>query len=267
MALSIGTNPAALMAAHYTRTTQSGMQTAMERLASGSRINSASDDSAGVSIAAQLEAQSRGTEQAMRNAQSSKAAYTVADGALVEVENMLQRIRELSVQKASGTYSADDITAIDAEIDALDGEIGTIVSGTEFNGQTPFVGGTDFGPANKDGTAATMAITAITTAVTAVDATTLGTAGAAAVTAVDAAITEVSGARGEIGAFINQLDYRINNFSSIAASTEAAKAAISDTDYATESANLAKFQILQQASTAMLAQANASQQSVLALLQ
>ncbi len=266
MSLVIGTNPAALLAAHHTRTTATGMQTAMERLASGSRINSASDDAAGVSISAQLEAQARGLEMAMKNAQHSKAAFEVADGALVEIENMLQRVRELAVQKASGTYSAADNTAIDAEIDALDGEISAIVTGTEFNGATPFVGAPDLGAANKDGTATAMTLTAVTTAVTTLSSAEV-TGDAAGVTAVDAAITEITGLRGNIGAFINQLDYRINNFSNIAANTSAAGSAIRDTDYAAESANLAKFQILQQAGTAMLAQANASQQSVLALLQ
>lgn len=258
MSLVINTNAAALLAAHHTRTTVSGMQNAMERLASGSRINSAADDAAGVSIAAKLESQVRGLDMAMRNASDSKAAMVVADGALVEVENMLQRLRELSVQKASGTYNTNDDNAINAEMDALIDEINDINNNTEFNDQS--YTGTNFGPADKDGTAATMTITALTTAVT-------GLTNASLAGAIDNGITEITSRRGDIGGFINQLDYRINNYSNISANTSAARSSIADTDYAAESANLAKFQIMQQAGTAMLAQANASQQSVLALLQ
>ena len=259
MSLKINTNPAALMAAHHTRTTVNGMQTAMERLASGSRINSAADDAAGVSIAAKLESQVRGLDMAMRNATDSKAALVVADGALIEVENMLQRVRELAVQKASGTYSENDENAINAEIDALIEEIGDINDNTEFNDQS--FTGTDFGPSDKDGDVGTdMTITAITADVTGLDNT--ATPGA-----VDNAITEITTLRGDIGAFINQLEYRVNNYSNISANTAAARSAVADADFAAESANLARFQILQQAGTAMLAQANASQQSVLALLQ
>lgn len=260
MSLVIGSNPAALIAAHHTRTTASGMQSAMERLASGSRISSSADDAAGVSIAAKLESQVRGLDMALRNAADSKAAMQMADGALIEVENMLQRVRELAVQKASGTYSTNDTNAINAEIDALMTEAAAITnatSGSEFNDKA-FFSTTDFAPANKDGTAGDMVIGAIDVS---------GVTNASAATAVDTLITTVTTARGSIGAFINQLDFRINNYSNLSANTAAAQSTIADTDYAAESANLAKFQILQQAGTAMLAQANASQQSVLALLQ
>ena len=257
MSLVIGTNTAALQAAHHTRTTVNSMQTAMERLSSGSRLNSAADDSAGVSIAAQLEAQVRGLDMAMRNAQHSKAAMEVSDGALIEIENMLQRMRELAVQKESGTYSTDDTNAIDSELDALGGEIDDIDTDTEFNGTA--IMGADFGPADKDGTATAMSITALASAT--------GLNNGSDVDAIDTAILEVTGLRGEIGAFVNQLDFRINNYSNVSANTAAALSAVADTDFAKESADLAKFQILQQAGTAMLAQANASQQSVLALLQ
>lgn len=258
MSLVIGTNAASLKAAHYARSTVSGMDQAMERLASGSRLNSASDDSAGVSIAAKLESQVRGLDMAMKNATHAKAALEVADGAFIEVENMLQRMRELAVQKASGTYSANDITAIEAELTALEEEIGDIATDTQFNGSA--VDGANFAPADRDGVTYDMTITALGSSVTAVTKdTTVG--------ALDTAITQVTTVRGEIGAHINQMEYRINNYSNISANTEASLSTIRDTDYAAESANLAKFQILQQAGTAMLAQANASQQSVLALLQ
>ena len=259
MSLVIGTNSAALMAAHHSRTTVSGMQSAMERLASGSRLNSASDDAAGVSIAAQLTAQVRGLDMALRNAEHSKAALEVADGALIEIENMAQRMRELAVQKASGTYSSDDDAAIDAEMTALAAEIVDIDNNTEFNGFTVFSGTFTLGPADKDGSTTTMTPDALSSVV--------GLTNGSAVSAIDTAITEVTTLRGSLGADINTLDYRINNYSNISANTASALSAIQDADYAAESANLAKFQILQQAGTAMLAQANASQQSVLALLQ
>ncbi len=258
MSLVINTNAAALKAAHHTRTTVNGMDQAMERLASGSRLNSSSDDSAGVSIAAKLESQVRGLDMAMKNATHAKAALEVSDGALIEVENMLQRMRELAVQKASGTYSSDDTAAIDAEMTALASEISDIATNTEFNGTT--TDNANFAPADKDGSAYDMTITALGTGVTGVASTTT-------VGALDTAITQVTTVRGEIGAYINQMEYRVNNYSNISANTAGARSSIADTDFAAESANLAKFQILQQAGTAMLAQANASQQSVLALLQ
>lgn len=258
MALVINTNAAALMAAHHTRTTVNGMDQAMERLASGSRLNSSSDDAAGVSIAAKLESQVRGLDQALRNASHAKAALEVSDGALIEIENMLQRMRELAVQKASGTYSSDDESAIEEEMTALASEISDIATDTEFNGIS--TDNANFAPADKDGSTYAMTITALGTSVTGVgSSTTVG--------ALDTAITQVTTVRGEIGAFINQMEYRVNNYSNISANTAAARSSIADTDYAAESANLAKFQILQQAGTAMLAQANAKQQSVLALLQ
>lgn len=258
MSLVIGTNAASLKAAAFTKSTVNGMEQAMERLASGSRLNSSSDDAAGVSIAAKLESQVRGLDMALNNATKAKAALEVADGAFIEIENMLQRMRELTVQKASGTYSTDDTTAIDAELTALAAEISDIATSTEFNGTT--VDNANFAPADKDGDTYDMTITALGTGVTGVSSTT--TTGA-----LDTAITQVTTVRGDIGSYINQMEFRINNYANISANTEASRSTIADTDFAAESANLAKFQILQQAGTAMLAQANASQQSVLALLQ
>ena len=259
MSLVINTNVPALNAAHHTRLTRDGMETAMERLASGKRINGAADDAAGVSIAAQLTAQIRGLNMAIRNAEDSKSALQVAEGALIEVENMIQRMRELAVQKESLTYSTDDTNAIDAEMDALGGEIDNIFDNTEFN--SIIVDNRDFGPADQDGDTTAMAVPNLGAG----DAD--GLSNDSDIDALDNAILAITDARGDIGAFINQLDYRVNNYSNISANTAAARSRITDADFAAETANLAKFQVLQQAGTAMLAQANAAGQNVLRLLQ
>lgn len=259
MSLVINTNVPALTAAHHSRLTRDGMETAMERLASGKRINGAADDAAGVSIAAQLTAQIRGLDMAIRNAEDSKSALQVAEGALIEVENMVQRMRELRVQKDSGTYSLDDTNAIDAEMDALGTEIDLVFANTEFN--SIVVDNRDFGPADQDGDTTAMAVPDLAGGDAA------GLSNDNDVGELDTAIIAITDARGDIGAFINQLEYRVNNYSNISANTSAARSRIVDADFAAESANLAKFQVLQQAGTAMLAQANAAGQNVLRLLQ
>ena len=261
MGIVINTNIPAQMASHHMYTTRDRLETAMERLSSGKRINSADDDAAGSAIAARLESQIRGTAMAKRNANDGISAAQVAESALVEVENMLQRIRELAVQKAQGsssTYSATDITNIQSEITQLMSEIGAIATNTKFNGQQ--VSTMALSPAiRSDGATATMVLpsfiaeTALTSSSNA--------------TNVDTVINSVAAARGSLGAFINRLEYTVNNLSNINANTQAAYSRIMDTDYAAESAEVAKGQVLQQAGAAMLAQANTSTQYVLSLLQ
>lgn len=259
MSIVINTNTPALKAAHHVRTTVDGMNTAMERLSSGKRINSSADDAAGVSIAAKLTSQIRGLNMAIRNAEDAMSAYKVAEGAYIEVENMLQRIRELAVQKASGTYSGDDDNAINAEMDALVAEINDINNNTEFNDINIGSGPADFAPADKDGGNTSMAVDDITLSIALTNGSSVGD--------IDNAITEITSNRGTLGAYVNRLEYRVNNYSNISANTAAARSRIEDADFAAESANLAKFQVLQQAGTAMLAQANAAQQTVLRLIQ
>jgi flagellin len=261
MAIVIGTNIPSAMAAHHLRTTRDGLETAMERLASGKRINSADDDAAGAGISARLMAQVRGTKMAMRNAQDGISAAQVAESALVEVENMLQRIRELAVQKAQGstsTYTATDITNIQSEITQLLAEITDIGTNTKFNNAQ--VSSMALSPAIRwDGTTETMTLPAFL-AGTEIDSS--SSAGN-----VDTVINTVAAARGSLGAFINRLEYTVNNLSNISANTQAAYSRIMDADYAAESAEVAKGTVLQQAGAAMLAQANASSQYVLSLLQ
>jgi flagellin len=261
MAIVINTNIPSQMAAHHMRTTRDGLETAMERLASGRRINSADDDAAGSGIAARLMAQVRGTNMAMRNAQDGISAAQVAESALVEVENMLQRIRELAVQKAqasTSTYSATDITNIQSEITQLMSEIADIGTHTKFNNTS--VSSMALSPAIRwDGTTEAMTLPAF---LTGTELTSASTA-----TNVDSVINTIAAARGSLGAYINRLEYTVNNLSNVSANTQAAYSRIMDADYAAESAEVAKGTVLQQAGAAMLAQANASSQYVLSLLQ
>ena len=255
MAIVIGTNMPSVMASHHMRTTRDGLETAMERLASGNRINSAADDAAGSGISSRLEAQIRGTDMARRNAQDAISLAQIADGALIEVQNMAQRIRELAVQKASsGTYNTTDIANINAEITHLNSEISAIATNTKFNNSTVSAAGGTFAVA-FNGSTTTLAIpTFLTTAGT-------------TVTAVDTALNSIATYRGTLGAYINRLEYTVNNLSNVSANTSAAHSRIMDTDYAAESAEVAKGQILQQAGASILAQANQAPQYVLSLLQ
>ena len=259
MAVSIGTNSAAQLAAHHLSVNRQTLEQSMTRLASGKRINSAADDAGSLGVAASLLANIKGADMAKQNANAAIAAVQVADGALVEVEVMLQRIRELAVQKAStGTYSATDITNMESEITQLLAEVADIETNTKFNGTQ--VTTMNLNPAvRQDGGTVTMALPAF------LDGTEIdkdSDAGDA-----DVLINSVAAARGSLGAFLNRLTSTVNNLSSVSANTTAAYSRVMDTDYAKETAEVARGQVLQQAGAAVLAQANASQQYVLTLLQ
>jgi flagellin len=258
MSVVIGTNVPALLAAHSLSVSRNDLTEAMTRLASGKRINSAADDPGSIGVAASLLASVKGAAMAKQNANAAVAAVQVADSALVEVESMLQRIRELKVQSLStGTYSATDITNMNSEITQLASEIDDIAANTKFNGTD--VSSMDLDPAiRQDGTTADMALPAFLSG---------AVASGSSVANIDTAIASAAAARGSLGAFLNRLEATVNNLSSIQANTAAAYSKIMDTDYATESAAVAKGQVLQQAGAAVLAQANASTQYVLTLLQ
>jgi flagellin len=384
MALAIATNNAALNAAASASSVNRDMETSMARLSSGKRINSASDDAAGVAISSRLSAEIRGTDQAIRNSMDGQALIDTAEGAHKEIENILQRMREVAVQAANDTNNSQDRDNLQAEIDAMATEIDRIAGTTTWAGANLMQdsNGTDFsfqvgaatgsqnqiavhihsmntGGLDLNHTAAKDAVTTFVAASSITDVTAADTASAddgaakiatfagnvmtmvedgkitldgvdveidadkAADTAtlintgwgskgvsaavndagkveltfanveiapakvvgenavlvhsgsaaregivlIDAAIKEVNVQRSELGAVSNRLNHTVNNLTNISSNLSAAKGGIEDADFALETTNLAKNQILQQASTAMLAQANASKQNVLSLLQ
>jgi flagellin len=373
----IGTNTSALRSANASMSANNALSSAMERLSTGKRINSAKDDAAGLAISSSMSAQVKGMNQAIRNANDGASLAQTADGALNEVTNMLQRVRELSVQSASGTYSASDRDNLQSEVSALTSQIKDVLSGTKFNGVALFnsasstaktvgiqVGAnsgdrvdisikgidvstlsTDFNVGLGAGAQATLATakgqvttakstydtdmadyqtkqqayatalstnTGVATAQTNMDAarqkvygtdggngssttpgdpnykgsaailqdkrnaydTQAATLNSQAVTnanttmnTVDSMLTTVNTVRADIGAAQNRLASVVNNLTTNVTNLTDAKSRIEDADYSAETTALAKAQILSQASTAMLAQANQSQQGVLKLLQ
>ena len=392
MALAIATNNAALNAAASASSVNRDMETSMARLSSGKRINSAADDAAGVAISSRLSSEIRGTDQAIRNSLDGQALIDTAEGAHAEIENILQRMREIAVQSANDTNNSQDRANLQAEMDAMGVEIDRIAGTTTWAGANLMNGGTNgkdfsfqvgsavgdknqievnidgmtmsdlsigqsttssaytlgeaaFNISSSDGTNADGVLTfttttgaeadtivldeletgqdgtltilntalnnkttvisldgdnlqntvdnlnaglkdqgvvayiseddhitlnlnevaAVTTASTSVDVST-GDDARSGITALDAAIKQVNVQRSELGAISNRLNHTVNNLTNISSNLSAAKGGIEDADFAVETTNLAKNQILQQASTAMLAQANASQQNVLALL-
>jgi flagellin len=384
MALAIATNTGALMAAASATSVNKDMETSMERLSTGKRINSAKDDAAGVAISSRLGSEIRGTNQAIRNAMDAQGLINTAEGAHKEIENILQRMRELAVQSANDTNSTSDRTNLAAEMTALTTEIDRIANVSSWAGQKLLDGATPDATSTTDNDAASFEFhigsgnsvaDAVTVSINAMGSTALGISGSGnfpsaltdlaatstgtvtvtqaagtvafagtwtaadqfsikvngttvsvtssasdqyedsvrgtaaqmkdaleaagiaglavaddgsggltltvgrsidistadnaqtAIGTIDAAIATVNTQRANLGAVSNRLDNTVNNLTNIAINLEAGKGRIEDADFAAESTSLAKSQILQQASTAMLAQANASKQNVLSLLQ
>jgi len=274
----INTNVSALDAQAALTKNSRVMSSAMERLSTGSRINQASDDAAGLAISQNMTAQVRGLNQAVRNLNDGVNLLQTAEGALNETTNMLQRMRELAVQSASGTYSNTQRTYLATEFQALGSQIDKIASETTWNGYTILTGttgGTSSGTFSFqsgqtsgqtiDITLSSMALSTLAMSAGAVAVSTAASA-SAAIASIDSAINMVNSQRAAIGATINRMTYAADNITNVSANVSASRSTIMDTDYATESTNLSKAQIIQQASTAMLAQANQQPQSVLALL-
>ena len=288
----VNTNVNASIAQNALVKNERSMNTAMERLSTGQRINAAKDDAAGLAISSRMTSQIRGLDMAVRNANDAISMISTADGAMTEVSNMLQRMRELAVQSANGTTTADDRTYLNSEYQNLITEIERIAQNTQWNGRSILQGdagkasdsnvtfqvganagqtiGVNFGDISQSGgtefqtfeisaAGAGSFITATTTA------SALTTA-SAALTKIDSAISAVSTQRSTFGAAVNQLTYAIDNLANVSINSEAARSRISDTDYAVETSELARTQIIQQAGTAMLAQANQTAVGVLALL-
>jgi len=266
MAQVVATNIASLNAQRNLTSSGNSLATSLQRLSSGLRINSAKDDAAGLQISNQLTSQIRGMTVAARNASDGISLAQIAEGAMDEVSNIFQRMRELSVQSANGTNSSNERTALDAEFQALASEVTRIADNTRF-GNTNLLDGslnTTLQVGDKAGETIALTIAAVTTVVggltTSADATT-------ALGALDTAITNIGAARGGLGAIQNRLESTIANANSIIENASAARSRIRDADFAVETANLTRTQILQQAGTSVLSQANAIPQGVLSLLQ
>jgi len=275
---TINTNISALGAQNAMKVNARNMSTTMEKLSTGSRINSAKDDAAGLAIGQNMTAQVRGLNQAVRNLNDGVNLLQTAEGALNETTNMLQRMRELAVQSASGTYSNTQRSYLATEFQQLGSQIDKIASETTWNGYTVLTGTTGGTTAGTfsfqsgqtsgqtiDVAIGSMALSGMSMTAAAVAISTAASA-SAAIASIDSAINTVNSQRATIGATINRMTYAADNLTNISANTSASRSSIVDTDYAAASTNLSKNQIIQQAATAMLAQANQQPQSVLSLL-
>ena len=275
----INTNVAASITANSMKTNARAMETSMERLSTGKRINSASDDAAGLGIESRMTSQIRGLQQGARGANDGIALLQTADGAATEISDMLQRMRELAVQSRVGTMHADDISNLDQEYTQLAKEIDRVATDTTFNNKAIIGGGAgqidiSVGADEADVISfTTLSLELDTTGVYGVSLDAMMTAGGAVdvnedgvIAKLDTAIKGIATQRAAYGATINRLEYAVDTINATVLNTQAARSQIVDADYAAETTELARTQIISQASTAMLSQANQAAQSVLALL-
>jgi flagellin len=280
MSMVINTNLNSLTAQRNLGSSQMALSTSMQRLSSGLRINSAKDDAAGLAIATRMDAQARGMNVAIRNANDGTSLTQTADGALSSVSDSLQRMRELAVQSRNATNSCSDKDSLNKEFAALQSEITRVLAGTTFNGKAIL---------GADATALSFQIGANTTTNDTVTLTTTNLATNGSLTAVtantvlidhtatsgaigtvidnlDLAINKINDSRADMGAAQSRFDSIVSNLQSSVVNQTAARSRIMDTDFAAETANLSRAQVLQQAGTAMVAQANQLPQQVLSLL-
>ncbi|MBC7339105.1 MAG: flagellin FliC [Firmicutes bacterium] len=272
--MRINSNIEALNAHRHLSLISSQLAKSMERLSSGLRINRAADDAAGLAISEKILAQVKGLNQAVRNAQDAISLVQTAEGALQETHSILQRMRELAVQAANDTLTSDDRTAIEKEVAQLLQEINRIAGNTEFNtiklldGATVATTGLVFQVGANAGQTMSLTIQGANAAALSIEGIQLTSADAAsaAIASLDAAIGTVSDIRAKLGAVQNRLEHTIANLGVASENLEAANSRIRDVDMAAEMMTYTKLQILQQAGTAMLAQANLAPQAVLKLL-
>ena len=275
----INTNVSAIQAQQALKVNNRSMSNAMQQLSTGKRINRASDDAAGLAIRETLTAQITGLNSAIKNANDGISLLQTADGALAETSSLLQRMRELSVLTVNDTYSSAQKTAMSTEFVALASQITQIASNTQFNGMKVLDGngGAPGGTATSVYTfqvgannAQTMTVTIASQALDqyGLTAATLGTAASAAsnITTIDTAIGTLNTQRSTIGAAVNRLSHALDNLANVAANATDSRSKVEDTDYATATSDLARQQIIAQAATAILAQANQQPQYVLSLL-
>merc|ERR1711998_568941 len=277
MSIVVNTNVGSLNAQRSLAESSKELATAMERLSSGKKINSASDDAAGFAIAERMTAQVRGLNMATKNANDGLAMLATVENATNDVTDMLQRIRELAVQAANDTNGDKDRTYLTAEVTSLLSEINRVATQTKYNDKTVLDG--TLSGSLQVGTEATQTISF---SVSSIQTSALGTAdggdalstiqidsaanAATALGIISQAIEEVAGQRASYGALSNRLEYTVSNLMNVAEFTPAARSRIEDADFAAESARLSKAQVLQQTGTAMLAQANASSQLAIQLI-
>ncbi|TDP40343.1 flagellin [Idiomarina aquatica] len=275
MALYVNTNVSSLNAQRQLMQSGNGLDTAFERLSSGFRINSAADDAAGLQISSRMTSQIQGLDQAVRNANDGISVAQTAEGALQEVTDSLQRMRQLAVQSQNGVNSQADRDALQKEVAALTSEITRIAENTQFAGKNLLTGSYDesFLVGAEAGQNIGVTISGVggsgfTATALGIDTLSIsGVSGAsAALATLDTALTNVNDTRADLGAVQNRFQSTIRNLSNISENVTAARSRIQDTDFAAETANLTKFQIRQQASTTILAQANQRPQAALSLL-
>jgi flagellin len=255
MSSSINTNVVSLNAQRNLYSSQMSLATSMQRLSSGLRINSAKDDAAGLAIADRMNSQIRGTTVAIRNANDGISLAQTADGALSTVTDALQRMRELAVQAQNGSNGTSDRANLDTEYQQLSSEITRIASQTKFNGNAivgPSAGTQVFQVGANNGDTLSITTSTVSTVT--------------AIAALDTALTTITTSRANYGAAINRFGFAISNLSIMNENQQAARGRIMDADFAAETANLSRAQILQQAGNAMVAQANQLPQQVMALL-
>jgi flagellin len=280
MSLFVNTNVSSLNAQRQLFTTGNNLNTAFERLSSGFRINSAADDAAGLQITDRMTSQIQGLDQAVRNANDGISLAQTAEGAMSETTTALQRIRTLAIQSQNGINTEADREALQKEVDALRTEISRIATTTQFAGvevlsgafSARFLVGANSGQTISVNLSSQALVRA---GVAGFSATGLGittsdvlteTNASALLTSVDTAISAIGGLRADLGALQNRFQSTIRNLSNISENVSAARSRIKDTDFATETAELSRNQILQQASTTILAQANQRPQAALSLL-
>ncbi len=276
MPLVINTNVASMNAQRYLTNNTNGLSKTMEKLASGYRINRAGDDAAGLQVSEKLRAQIRGSQKALDNVQDGINMLNIADGAMQTITDAVQRMRELAVQAANDTYSDEQRSAMQTEFNSLASGITQMAQAAQFNGINLLSGGADITlqiTANEGGDADDLDISSALTDMTADSGLDIlsavldnHSAAQAAIATLDDALDTINTARGKLGAFTNRLEYTAQNLATNIENTSASESRVRNVDVALESANLARNQILQQAASSMLAQANQSPQIALSLL-
>jgi flagellin len=279
MSMTINTNVLSINAQRNASVTQGQMSTSLQRLSSGLRVNSAKDDAAGLAIAERMNTQVRGMNMAVRNANDGISLAQVAEGGLSSMSEMLQRMRELAVQSVNSTNQSGDVSALNEEYSQLRSELSRTLTAVQFNGTSLFTNSSNFDFQVGANSGQTITISASTMSIStaasifklttgaASGLTAVNSANAANISDIDSALTTLNSTRAALGAIQSRFETTISFLKTAVENQAAARGRIMDADFAAETANLSRTQILQQAGTAMIAQANQLPQNVLKLLQ